>query len=141
MFLVQLEVYKPRPNISQQGTFGRHMFPCIVNIQLLSLFLQMATPYWFSSPAHLFWRYLLPNILPHYSHLWNSLPDYLKSERKLRMCCLPHTFPMSIQGQYGLHMFDVLRAEQDDGILQCNHSAIRKCCNNCFDMYKCELLM
>jgi len=52
------------------------------------------------------------------------------------VCCT-----QSIQGQYGLHMFDVLRAEQDDGILHCNRSGIRKCCNNYFDMYKCELLM
>ena len=52
-------------------------------------------------------------------------------------------------------MFDIQRAEQDDGVLECNHSArrvrempstlkftrftqmqCRKCCNNSFDVYK-----
>ena len=51
-------------------------------------------------------------------------------------------------------MFDVQRAEQDDGVLECNLSArrvhvgnafkvyevhsdaIQECCNNCFDVYK-----
>ena len=50
-------------------------------------------------------------------------------------------------------MFDIQRAEQDGGVLECNHSArrvrelpstlkftrftqmqCRKCCNNCFDV-------
>ena len=52
-------------------------------------------------------------------------------------------------------MFDAQRVEQDDGVLECNRSArrvrempstmkftrftqmqCRKCCNNCFDVYK-----
>ena len=30
---------------------------------------------------------------------------------------------LSIQGQYGLHMFDIQRVEQDNGVLECIHSA------------------
>ena len=30
-----------------------------------------------------------------------------------------HNISGSIQGQYGLHVFDVQHAEQDDGVLAC----------------------
>ena len=67
------------------------------------------------------------------------------------MRCLLH----NVFGEYGLHVFDVQRAEQDDGVLECNRTArrvwempstlkftrftqmqCRKCCNNRFDVYK-----
>ena len=71
------------------------------------------------------------------------------------MHCLLHATFIEFWGQYGLHVFNIQRAEQDDGVLECNHSArrvrempftlkftrftqmhCRKCCNNCFDVYK-----
>ena len=70
-----------------------------------------------------------------------------------------HTFS-EFRVQYGLHMFDAQHAEQDDGVLECNRSARRvrempstlkftrftqmqckKCCNNCFDMYKLLMIL
>jgi len=48
---------------------------------------------------------------------------YLKSRGKLRVRCIPHTcfrYFIELQGQYSLHVFNVQRAEQDDGVLECN---------------------
>jgi len=107
----------------------------------------------FSSLACLLWGN--PTSLFTSAELVHTL--YLKSRGNLCVRCLLHTtfsvvYLIEFRGQYGLHVFDVQRAEQDSGVLECNRSArrvqempstlkftqmqCRKCCNNCFDVYK-----
>ena len=65
------------------------------------------------------------------------------------MHCILHATFSEFRGQYSLHVFNAQRAEQDDGVLECNRNArrvrempsnlklqCRKCCNNRFDVYK-----
>ena len=94
----------------------------------------------------------------HYSRLRNSftIKLYLKSRGRLCVCtvyCMQRLLSFGASTVYTL--FDVQRAEQEDGVLECNRSAKRvrempstlkftrftqmqwrKCCNNCFDVYK-----
>ena len=78
----------------------------------------------FSSPSRFLWRHPLPK---HPTSLFTSTELvhklYLKSRGKLRMRCLLYTTFLVVywvSGQYGLDMFDAQRAEQDDGIFECN---------------------
>ena len=72
-----------------------------------------------------------PNILPHYSCPRNLF--ILKSRGKLCMHCLLHTFS-EFRGQYSLHMFDAQHATLK--FTRFTQMQCRKCCNNCFDVYK-----
>ena len=121
------------------------MFPCIVNIEFISANGHSNIIHGFSSPAHLLWRHPLPKhptslftsaeLVPRLLEVWGKTAHALFAAHNISSSLL------SIKGQYSLHVFDIQHAEQDDGALQCNRGATRKCCNNCFDMYKCELLI
>ena len=79
----------------------------------------------FSSPTRLLWGHLLPK---HPTSLFTSAePVHKLNLKSTHVLFTAHTFSvvLSFGGQYGLHVFDVQHAEQDSGVLECNHSARR----------------
>ena len=81
--------------------------------------------HWFSSPAHLLCTHLLPKhptslfmsaeLIPRPLKVWGKTAHAMFAAYNISGSLL------SIKGQYGLHVFDIQRVEQDNGVLECIH--------------------